>query len=294
MTQPAEADVTLPNGTWQQGVCERQARVRAISEGDVAMEGLEEGRLPIERVSALLARCVIHLGGRSGEGAEQLRNLPMGDREALLLHIRRLTFGDRIPCTLHCPSCTALMDFELQAQELVLRPEQHPAQYHEESFPSGETIWRARFRVPCGADLETAIHIARDGAHSRTSEAALAVLNRCVEWVRRENAPGNENVPAAQWPPELAEQIAARMSALDPQAEIVLQLRCPTCGHEFSSLFDVGDHFLRELAAAERQLYYDVHRLALAYHWSETEILNMTPRKRKLYLELLEGVSGGE
>ena len=289
MTLPAEAELTLPNGYWHQGACLRQARVRAITEGDVAMGGLEEGRLPIERISALLARCVTHLGGSECDGSEQIRSLPMGDREALLLHIRRLTFGDRIPCTLHCPSCAALMDFELQAHELLLSAEQHPEQYHEEPFRAGDATLRVRFRVPCGADLEPAIH-----AQRTASEAASSVLNRCVEWVRREYAPGDENLPAAQWPPQLAEQIAARISALDPQAEIILQLRCPACGHEFSSLFDVGDYFLRELAAAERQLYYDVHRLALAYHWSETEILNMTPRKRKLYLELLEGASGGE
>ncbi len=290
MTQPAEADITLPNGYWHQGVCLRQARVRAISEGDVALEGLDERRLPIERVSALLARCVTQLGGRKCEGAEQFRKLPMGDREALLLQIRRLTFGDRIPCTLHCPSCAAIMDFQLQAHELILPGEQQATQYHEESFLTGETTWRARFRVPCAADLEAAIRTA--GGTPR--EAALAVLQNCVEWVRREDAPGDDSVPAAQWPPEFVSQIAERMSCLDPQAEITLQLRCPTCGHEFSSLFDIGDYFLRELAAAERQLYYDIHRLALAYHWSETEILNMTPRKRKLYLDLLEGAVGGE
>lgn len=289
MTLPTEADLMLPNGYWRQGVCLRDARVRAISEGEVAMGGLQEGRLPIEQISALLARCVTHLGGSQCEGSEQIRSLPMGDREALLLHIRRLTFGDRIPCTLHCPSCAALMEFELHAHELLLPGEQHPAQYREERFPAGGATWHVRFRVPCGADLEPAIH-----THGAATEAATAVLNRCVEWARRVDAPGNESFPAAQWPPELAEQIAARMSALDPQAEIILQLRCPTCGHEFSSLFDVGDYFLRELADAERQLYYDVHRLALAYHWSETEILNMMPRKRKLYLDLLEGASGLE
>ena len=54
MTLPAEAELTLPNGYWHQGACLRQARVRAITEGDVAMGGLEEGRLPIERISAHL------------------------------------------------------------------------------------------------------------------------------------------------------------------------------------------------------------------------------------------------
>ena len=43
-------------------------------------------------------------------------------------------------------------------------------------------------------------------------------------------------------------------------------------------------YMVSELKARERQLYQDVHQLALAYHWSESEILHMSSRKRNCIL----------
>jgi hypothetical protein len=82
------------------------------------------------------------------------------------------------------------------------------------------------------------------------------------------------------------------MAELDPQAETALHLTCPACQHSFTTVFDIGDYFFRELRAREVHRYQEVHQLALAYHWSETEILSMSPRKRQIYLDLLAESSG--
>ena len=292
MTRTASAEVTLPNGYWHEGSCLRQARVQAMGEREATLDEIfAASPLPIERVSAILACCMTHLGGRACDSAEQVRELTLGDREALLLHIQRLTFGDNMACTLPCPSCSKVMDFQLQAHRLILDGAEQPREYHEERFLVNEIQWRVRFRVPRGSDVEAAIQ----GPHHTIEDAASALLGRCIDWVRKDDEQsGKDNVLPAQWPPELATRISERMAELDPQAEIALQMECPSCGHEFSSLFDAADYFFRQLSARERQLFCHVHTLALAYHWSETEILNMTPRKRKLYLELLDGGSSGE
>ena len=82
------------------------------------------------------------------------------------------------------------------------------------------------------------------------------------------------------------------MAQLDPQAEIELQLICPACRQAFSTLFDPADYLFREIAARGGDIYREVHLLALHYHWSEREILGLTPRKRWLYLGLLEDSLG--
>ncbi len=94
-------------------------------------------------------------------------------------------------------------------------------------------------------------------------------------------------LPLEQWPEELAQQISERMGELDPQAEIVLQLQCPSCRHHFTTAFDSGEYFFRELSARQDRRYREVHQLAFAYHWSEADILSMSPRKRQRYLDLL-------
>ena len=77
------------------------------------------------------------------------------------------------------------------------------------------------------------------------------------------------------------------MAERDPQAETILELVCPECETAFTAPFDAADYLHRELRDHGRAVYREVHQLALAYHWSETEILAMTRQRRRLYLGLL-------
>jgi len=77
------------------------------------------------------------------------------------------------------------------------------------------------------------------------------------------------------------------MAELDPQAELLLNLSCPVCGHAFSTVFDTATFLFQELARRAGNLYREVHLLAFHYHWSEAEIMGMTAAKRHRYLDLL-------
>jgi hypothetical protein len=70
------------------------------------------------RATQLISRCLIRLGPMEPVGADMVRQLSVGDREAVLLHLRRLTLGDRISCLLSCPACGSNMDLDLQIEEL--------------------------------------------------------------------------------------------------------------------------------------------------------------------------------
>lgn len=282
MRQGVEVEVMLRSGCWRDGVCVRQARVREIPERDEAASWASTSPLPIERISALLER---YASVDSTQSAGWVHELTLGDREALLLHIIRLTFGNRIPCILKCPACMKFMAFELQTDQLLLPSAANQEQFQEEAFVADGASWQVRFRVPRACDMEAAI----EGRGSPT-DAVATVLRHCVEEVWRQNdGDRHERIAADRWPAGLDAQIVARFAEIDSQAEIVLQLDCPACENRFSSVFDTGDYLFRELEARERRLLYDVHRLAMAYHWSEEDILQMTPRKRKQYLQLVEG-----
>ena len=289
MRNAVEAPVILRNGCWQDGACQREVRVRAVAEDDEGLvDQLSAAALPLERDTRLLERCVLGLGRE-----QDVSELSLGDRETLLLHARRLTFGGEIECVLPCPECGERMDFQLQVERLLTQHEAGaPPRYFEETMETGGERFRVRFRVPCGADLEDALRVPK----RKPREGVQAVLARSVEWVRSEGAPENGSagttISIQQWPAGLAAQIAEHMAELDPQAETALQLTCPACQHSFTTSFDIGDYFFRELRARELRRYQEVHQLALAYHWSETEILSMSPRKRQIYLDLLAESSG--
>jgi hypothetical protein len=77
------------------------------------------------------------------------------------------------------------------------------------------------------------------------------------------------------------------MSQLDPQAELLLQLVCTRCSRPFAAVFDTAAYLFRELAAHQTALYREVHELAFHYHWSESDILDLTAARRRRYLSLL-------
>src|SRR5512144_2310612 len=73
---------------------------------------------PSVRATALVARCLVG----EADAERTSRALTVGDREALLLHLRRATLGDVADCVLTCPveSCGERMELELHLGDLLL------------------------------------------------------------------------------------------------------------------------------------------------------------------------------
>ena len=275
--------VTLPTGLWFEGKHHQSADLRPLTGADEAwLWEHESASLPAYQTTALLAQSLIRLGPLESISTEAIRTLTVGDREALLLHLRRLTIGERLQCVLSCPDagCGEKLDIELQVSDLILPPYAQPQAWHETSVRAHRTAYHVRFRLPTGADQEDAARLARSDPHA----AATHILRRCVACVTTER---EGDVPIEAWPSTLGQQLPAVMSDLDPQAELQLNLSCPVCSRHFSTYFDTASYFFQELASRVENLYREVHQLALSYHWSEAEIMGMTTQKRHRYLRLL-------
>jgi hypothetical protein len=229
----------------------------------------------------LLSRCLQRIGTVRADESH-VRSLTVGDREALLLHLHRLTFGNELHCFLRCPQpeCGETVDLDLTVGDLLLPPYRQAAPYHEMTAGERETTYRVRFRVPTGADQEA---VAARLLQSSDEDPVKLFLEKCVE--RFESVEGGRD--SADMPPSLADEIARSMAEIDPQAELRLKVKCPTCGHRFESVLDAAKFLLQKLASRSDELYLQVHILALHYHWSEADILALTAPKRRLYLELL-------
>src|SRR5438045_2092990 len=112
--EPAAATVTLPHGCRLGDVQHRTAVVRALTGADeVALESLDAPSVAA-KVTVLLARTVERLGSIQPVDAPVVAELTAGDREALVLHVRRLTHGDRLACVIRCPRCLEPMDLDLR------------------------------------------------------------------------------------------------------------------------------------------------------------------------------------
>jgi hypothetical protein len=265
--------ITLPHGLWDGRRRESEAELRLPTGSDEAYLLSARGRSRAEQVSGLLARCVVRVG--EVEGNEGLaRTLTVGDREALLLHLRARVFGDDLACVLDCPACGERLDVDLRISELLVAPYREIQERHTVGFDYGGESREAIVRLVTGADQEAAaLH---DGPEAGLEE----LVARCVVEV---SGPRAEAVP----PLVLAEALSGPLAELDPQAESTIETVCPSCGEPLSALVDAAGILLAELTASEDRLFREVDAIARAYHWSEGEILALDVHRRRRYLELL-------
>jgi len=282
--------VTLPNGFVFDGEWYRDTQLRSLNGDDeAAIRGFSPGLLLVERITMLLSRCLVRLGPKTEIDVNDIRALTVGDRDALLLHLRRLTYGDKIHSVLACPQtgCGEKMDLELTIGDIVVPLNQHAKEIYEMELNEKDIAYRVEFRLPTGADQEA---IART-AHSDPGYASTQLLQRCIQEIKKNGRKVKlrNNLPVA-----VTEALSQQMAELDPQAEILIKMPCPSCQQEFVANFDIGDFFFRELIAHSQQVFREVHLLAWHYHWDERDILNMTRSRRQIYLNQLADALNSE
>ena len=275
-TMPEAVEVALPNGFAAGGEWRQHVWLRPWNGADAVFLGsaLPKSSSAAQRTTVILSRCLSRDGATPAR-TEFARNLSSGDREAVLLHLWRITIGDRIDCVLTCPSCMEKMDLELRVSDLLVSPNGQMQGTYSHAIAGDGQSYDVRFRLPTGADQEAVAELALGDL-----EAAIQlILARCIEQV---NGCVVDQIPAA-----VAEALPQVMAEIDPQAELVLHAACPSCQTEFQTLFDMGLFVHHELDRACSRMQREVHILAFHYHWSETEILTMSDSKRQLYLELV-------
>lgn len=215
---------------------------------------------------------LVFLAAASPDASEsELAALPAGRRDAALIELRERLFGPRFTGRTSCPACGEQIEISFTADE-VRRDFARQAAFAMHVAP-----FDVELRFPSTHDLE-AIEPAGDVGRARE-----LLFARCVTAVRR----GDAEASLDELPPHAIDAIAARMGELDPQAEVALDVDCPTCAHAWREPFDIVTFLRGEVDGAARRALEEVHRLALAYGWSERDILALSPVRRAAYLEML-------
>jgi hypothetical protein len=220
---------------------------------------------PVDRALTLL------VAGFPGRTREELASLSIGQRDADLLDLREGTFGPLLNCYEECPQCGGRLEFTFTTNHIRVPPS--PEGEKKECALAFED-WEVKFVLPATIDLAAV-------AGSASVEGAHALLmKRCILASSRTGAA----VPFEELPEEILLRLAARVAECDPQAEVLLDLRCPVCSHAWQRVFDIVSFFWREICAQAKGLMCEVHALARAYGWREADILSMNPSRRQFYL----------
>lgn len=231
---------------------------------DVWDRGQEHG--PTVRALALLSAA-------DPEAAwEDLGALPLGERDRCLLAVREQTLGPRLEVVAHCPACGEPLDVALDARELSAgaeAPRPRPDRVSRDGL-------ELRFRPANSHDLLAAERC------PGVAEARRLLAGRCLLEARRDERP----LAAADLSEEDVQALAAGLAEADPGAELLLELRCPACNHDWDELLDVAAFLWAEVDVHARRLLREIHVLARAYGWREADVLALSPRRRRFYLEM--------
>lgn len=214
-----------------------------------------------------LDRALLALGAVLPEEAyASIAAWPLGRRNQALARLHCAQFGPRLRGMVACASCGEDLEVDFDARMLAEAEDPGAAQPDGAVEVDGE-----RFRAPTTNDLA---RVARAGD---PQIAAVQLLESCRLGADRPR----------EWTAEQVEAIGEQLALADPLAEILVHLRCPECGAEHDTQLDVGAFVWAEVDDRVRRLLAEIHALASAYGWSESDILGMSRTRRSLYLGMI-------
>ena len=200
---------------------------------------------------------------------DRLADWPLGRRNRALAELRAKHFGPNLRGWVACGRCGEKLEFEMDVR--VISDADSEGKQLEGANPSVILDGRA-FRVPTSRDLALVAN------ETDSQRAAERIAESCHV--------GDDD--ASGWIHEELEKIGDAMALADPLAETTLALRCANCESEWQEPLDLVAFVWAEIESRARRLLFEVHSIASAYGWSETEILSLSEVRRFHYFEMVQ------
>lgn len=207
----------------------------------------------------------------SNQSDDDTKDATVGQCDRGLIAIYRGLFGNELTCRANCPECNE--DHELDLK-LAMFDIPHPVEGIRKIRIGGATL---HWRFPRAQALGNLVM-----ARKSSTEIRKQLIQECVAEVRK----GKKQLAFEAWPSELTSKLATVMSEADPLLDPRVSITCTACGHLWSVCFDIASFLWNEIDLVARRLMNEVHRLAMAYGWSESQILEMTAARRAAYLQM--------
>jgi hypothetical protein len=262
MSEVSFSDPSLPA---RQG----RAPVRSLSSAellDVWDRGQDQA--PVERALTMLAAAY------PDASRETLAAFSIGERDACLLALRQSIFGEQLSSLADCPACGQRLEMSFNVSDVRAPSVAGPA----DTLSLEQSGYQVQFRLPNSLDL-----LAVAGCAS-PADMRGRLFEQCVLKVGHQ---GRAGPVASEIPAEIIDAAIDRIAEADPQADVQVDMTCPCCGHEWGAAFDIVSYLWTELHSRAVSLLREVHLLASAYGWRESDILAMSSRRRRCYLEML-------
>jgi hypothetical protein len=228
----------------------------------------ERGQLqaPVEKALTLLAAAY------PDAKRETLATLSIGERDNGLLSLREQLFGTQLSSLTDCPACGEQLELNFNVADIRVSSTSPDVPLY-----LSHSGYELDLRLPNSLDL---LQLADC---STIAEMRARLFEQCVVRVIHDGkAERSREIPA-----EIVDLAIERIGEADPQADVEVDLNCPECRHAWQTGFDIVSYLWSELQGWAWQMLREVHVLASNYGWRESEILSMSPQRRRGYLEIL-------
>ena len=194
---------------------------------------------------------------------KQTASLVTADRDRVLASLYIELYGPRIDSSLSCRHCREKFDLDFSLYSLLVQCAPPPALVKKDGVYA--TTDGVLFRLPTGDDELI--------ANASQSDPVEALLARCLLDEKEKPDTGN---------------IESIMAGVAPVLNLEMEAVCPECNTSQQVRFDMQSFFLQRIKKERPRLLYEIHRIALAYHWSHDDILTLPRKLRKDYVKLIE------
>lgn len=185
---PSDSEVTLPGGFIAgDGSLVKYAEVRELN--GVDEEAIAKAGSVGKALMIMLQRGVVSIGTEKAT-KEDIDSLLSGDRDTLLLGIRRMTFGDTISFSFACPHCKTDLDVEVDlTKDVPIKDLKDPIEdrtFIYESKKHGNIV----VSLPTGLTQKKLL----DNTERNVAEVNTILLAGCVESINGEPSIGASSV----------------------------------------------------------------------------------------------------
>lgn len=111
---PSSSEVELPGGFIDSGSLVKYVEIRELTGADE--EAIAKAGSTAKALNEILQRGLVKIGGRPVKN-EDFEEMLLGDRDAVLLGIRKITFGDRVTASIPCNKCQVVKDVVVDLNE---------------------------------------------------------------------------------------------------------------------------------------------------------------------------------
>jgi hypothetical protein len=271
--------IRLPGGLWYNGELHREFAFKPIT-GLVEMaitEACQKARNLPEAATIALAASLANIGNFDAN-LPMVDGLSIGDRQFIAQQLSvELGLGE-IWMTSACAACGEQFDFMIRFSELPVTEAGSGYPFAQVNTSIGSMWWR----VPTGADQKALSAVDEDDNLIRV------LVERClVNDHYGENKEASPNKLGSLSDDDLR-MVETALESIAPRVTTEVRVTCIECG-KIGKIHIDPYWFLNRNS---EDIIDQIHRIALNYHWSETEILALPKKRRRRYLKLIDRALG--